>query len=890
MTWLGQSRDVMGLDTESGGLSPTQNRLRMVQFGDTGAGWAIPWERWGGVAMEALAKYEGRLCGHNVIPYDSRVFRHNADGWELPVERTDDAMLQAAVLDSAQRKGLKPLCDRFVDPDASAGQKILHEGMDKNGWTWDTVPTDYGPYWMYSALDPVLNAYLDVQFTPEIAASGGQEAYDLERATGRICSQMMSAGMLVDTGYMEAESAKLQDYTRSALGWLKDNHGVESVNSAVQLQRAMTALGTPLTDTTATGLPKTDKDTLGAFRHYPDQRVATLIQQVLAVRHAQRITDFYFGSFREHMESGDVIRASINILAARTSRMCLPESHRLLTARGVLHVDDVRVGDKTLGMDGTWTTVRAVHRYTDAETVIYEHKSARLEATPEHRWVTSLERRPDERRVEPLGQARRNVHLVPSTDAVFDFTAREVPLDGTETVQFAALVGWLVSDGRAHDNGPGAGLRAMVYQTEDKFYAECLRCIPDAALMYDRVTRSGTRHHEMGLRARWLRPRLEAAGLHADPLLRTSETLVPWVLSLSMLELRAFFTAVWLADGSTAHPQNKHISCASAPLRIALQYAGYRLGLRSRITVDKPGGWSNGERYGLHFNTRRVTSRQFTRTPGRANVWCVTTDDGTCTAWDEAPYLTGNSVSEPPLQQLPRDDKMVRGAFVPHEGCVFISCDLAQIEARLAAHFSQDQALIEVFRLADETGADFFCALAGQIFQEPIAKGDRRRSLTKNVTYGKLYAAGLDKMAATAGVPVEQMRPVRDGFNATYHELLRFSTALVHETQQMDRPFVTTPTGRRLMLPKGREATTAFNTLLQGHAAEYMKMCLSRCASSGLGSYLRMVVHDEAILEVPREDAKDALRVLEECMTDRTSYRVPITADGVVMPERWVKG
>jgi DNA polymerase-1 len=539
----------------------------MVQFGDLNTGWAIPWERWGGVAAEALRKYEGRLCGHNVIPYDSRVFKAQADGWELPVHRTDDAMLQAAIEDSAQRKGLKPLSDRLVDPDASAGQAILHEAMDKNKWTWDTVPVDFPPFWIYSALDPVLSAHMDAYFTPRIAASG-QEAYDLERATGRICATMMLAGMQVDTEYMETESAKIQEFSAKSLGWLKDQHGVESVNSAAQLQRAMTALGTPLVELTGTGLPKTDKDTLGAFRHHPDPKVATFIQQVLAVRHAQRITDFYFDSFRRHLEPGDVIRASINILAARTSRM---------------------------------------------------------------------------------------------------------------------------------------------------------------------------------------------------------------------------------------------------------------------------------------------------------------------------------SVSDPPLQQLPRDDKMVRGAFVPHAGHVFITCDLAQIEARLSAHFSQDAALIEVFRLADETGADFFCALAGQIFQQEIARADRRRSLTKNVTYGKLYAAGLDKMAATAGVPVEQMRPVRAGFDNTYHQLLRFSNQMVDDAKAMDRPYVDTPTGRKIMLPKGREATTAFNSLLQGHAAEYMKMCLVRIDSAGLGSALRMVVHDEAILEVPREDAADALRTVEECMTDRTSYRVPITAEGSVMVERWQK-
>lgn len=567
LAWLGQRRDVLGVDTESEGLSPTATRLRMVQFGDTQTGWAIPWERWGGVAQEALAKYTGRLCGHNIIPYDSRVLKVHA-GWTVPIERTDDALIGAAIVDSAQVKKLKVLSDKYVDPAASAGDKILHDVFDKYGWGWDTVPVDCEPYWAYAALDPVLSAHMDAKFTPEVAACG-QEAYDLERATGRICATAMLAGIQMDTAYMEAESAKLEDYTRRSLAWLNDQYGLTMVNSAAQIQRVMTGLGSPITITTDKGNVKSDKETLGAYRNHPDARVSGFIRQVLAVRHAQRITDFYFNSFREHLETGDIIRASINILAARTSRM---------------------------------------------------------------------------------------------------------------------------------------------------------------------------------------------------------------------------------------------------------------------------------------------------------------------------------SVSDPPLQQLPRDDKMVRGAFVPRDGHVFVTVDLSQIEARLAAHFSNDAALIKVFMEADETGADFFCALAGQIFRQEIAKSDRRRSLTKNVTYGKLYAAGLDKMAMTAGVPVEQMRPVREGFDATYHQLQAFSDGLVQQTKAMDRPYITTPTSRRLMLPRGREATTAFNTLLQGHAAEYMKLCLIRIDAAGLGAHLRMVVHDEAILEVPKEDAEEALRIVTEAMTDRDNYRVPITADGAVMAQRWTKG
>lgn len=564
MSWLGQSRPVLAVDTESGGLSPTRDRLRMVQFGDLETGWAIPWERWSGVAMEALNSYTGRITGHQLLAFDSRFLKVHG-GYEFPFHRADDGMLQTAIFNSAIPKGLKGVADRYVDPNASVGEKILKDAMAKQGWTYDTIPFEYAPYWIYGALDTVLSAHLDQFFAPQIAYA--QEAYDLERGVARIAAEMMLTGMRVDPDYIRTERDKLTGYASSARAWLKDQYGVDSVGSAAQIQRVMTEMGHPITEFTDGGAPKSDKKTLGAFRHYPDQRVANFIQQILGVRHAERLANNYLGACLDAMEPDGMVRASINTLAARTSRM---------------------------------------------------------------------------------------------------------------------------------------------------------------------------------------------------------------------------------------------------------------------------------------------------------------------------------SVSAPPLQQLPRDDRVARGAFVPGDGMVLISVDLSQVEARLAAHFSGDTTLIEVFRQADQGGADFFCALAGQIFGEPIGKKDSRRSLTKNVTYCTLYGGGLSKMAATAGVPVEQMRPVQTAFNETYHLLKQYSDDLIQSCKQMDVPLITTPTNRRLLIDPQHIATQAFNTKLQGFAAEYMKMCMLNIDAAVPGA-MRMVVHDEAILEVPREDAQDVLRTVIDCMTDLTTYRVPITADGVIMEERWVK-
>lgn len=247
------------------------------------------------------------------------------------------------------------------------------------------------------------------------------------------------------------------------------------------------------------------------------------------------------------------------------------------------------------------------------------------------------------------------------------------------------------------------------------------------------------------------------------------------------------------------------------------------------------------------------------------------------------------SVSDPALQQLPRDDKVIRGSFIPRPGHVFISCDLDQIEARLAAHFSRDEGLIQAFLDADSGGADFFCGVASGIFGEPISKSDKRRQMTKNTVYGSLYGSGVETMARTAGVSIEQMAPAKKAFDERFPGLPQYAEQLIRESRMSDPPSLRGPLGRLLVADKGREGTQMLNAYIQSHAAEVMKQFLTRIDTAGLGDALRLVVHDEVIAEVPTEDAKDALKVIQDSMTERQAYRVPLTAGGKIMSERWEK-
>jgi DNA polymerase-1 len=257
--------------------------------------------------------------------------------------------------------------------------------------------------------------------------------------------------------------------------------------------------------------------------------------------------------------------------------------------------------------------------------------------------------------------------------------------------------------------------------------------------------------------------------------------------------------------------------------------------------------------------------------------------------WSLGARTSRMSITDPALQTLPRDDLIVRGAFIPRPGYVFISIDADQIEARLAAHFSEDQGFIAAFYEADNGGRDFFCGVASEIFQTNIIKTDRRRQYTKNTVYGSLYGAGAPKMALTAGVTLAVMEPIKKAFDQRYPGLKALSNRIIQEASLHSPPAVFTPLGRRLILDLGREYTQGTNALIQGHAAEILKRGLLDLDAAGFGDALLLPVHDEIILEVRKEEAEDALRTVSKILTNRSDYKVPITWDGKIMSERWVK-
>lgn len=241
------------------------------------------------------------------------------------------------------------------------------------------------------------------------------------------------------------------------------------------------------------------------------------------------------------------------------------------------------------------------------------------------------------------------------------------------------------------------------------------------------------------------------------------------------------------------------------------------------------------------------------------------------------------SITDPALQTLPSGDSTVRRAFIPKEDdWRIISSDLDQVEFRLTANMSEDVALINLFLRADAEGGDVFTEIMREVYQDnTLQKSDYRRKLIKGVVYGKLYGAGVAKMALTAGVQEDQMRSVVDAFDNSYPGVKMLQKKIedvgMRRLRSEGQGYVLTKTGRRLPCDDDRVYSLT-NYLVQSSAAEVFKMNLVKLDQADLTEYMVVPVHDEIVLQCPESEASEVMKIVQECMTTREGWQVPLTA------------
>lgn len=333
-----RGRERVAFDLETTGLRDYRDHIRLGQVGDRDTGWAIPWQRWSGVMLEYLGKYDGELVGHN-IQFDSR-FMVRDTGQRWPWERTHDTMYLAHVQNPARPKGLKPLTSTLVDRAAAAGQDALAKYMADNKLTWATVPVDNPYYWGYGAMDTVLTARLYDVLAPQVQAAGLWECYQLEMATARICADMALRGARADLTYARQKSNELRSWVASIRSQVREKFGVDNFTSIPQMIKYFESEGLEFDKVTAGGAPSLDKEVLESIDH-------PLAALLLKVRKATKICSTYLDNFDEFSDDDGFVHADIWVCGTKTARMSITNP-----ALQTLPKNDKAVRDAFIPRDG----------------------------------------------------------------------------------------------------------------------------------------------------------------------------------------------------------------------------------------------------------------------------------------------------------------------------------------------------------------------------------------------------------------------------------------------------------------------------------------------------------------------------------------------------------
>ena len=262
------------------------------------------------------------------------------------------------------------------------------------------------------------------------------------------------------------------------------------------------------------------------------------------------------------------------------------------------------------------------------------------------------------------------------------------------------------------------------------------------------------------------------------------------------------------------------------------------------------------------------------------------------TSYNQAVTATGRlSSTNPNLQNIPIRDalgKPIRAAFIASDDeHLLVAADYSQIELRLMAHLSGDDALIEAFR----AGEDIHAATAARLFHKSaseVTSDERRRAKTAN--FGIIYGISAFGLAQRLDIPNREARDLIESYFASYPDVKRYMDESV--AKAANDGYVETMFGRRRILRdigssnrtvRGIAERNAINAPIQGSAADIMKLAMveirRRFMAEGLRSKMILQVHDEVVIDTLRSELDAVVRIVKEAMESVAELRVPLVAE-----------
>ena len=294
----------------------------------------------------------------------------------------------------------------------------------------------------------------------------------------------------------------------------------------------------------------------------------------------------------------------------------------------------------------------------------------------------------------------------------------------------------------------------------------------------------------------------------------------------------------------------------------------------------------------LVLEYRQLTKLNSTYVEGLSKVIA---DDGRIhTSFQNTVTATGRlSSTEPNLQNIPVRTALgaeMRTMFGARPGWVLVDADYSQIELRLLAHMSGDEAMIQAFR----DGVDIHTVTASQVFgvSPDRVTADMRRA-AKAVNFGIVYGISPFSLSQDIHVSVAQAKSYMEKYFAHYAGVRAYMDGVVE--QGKSQGYVSTMYGRRRWLPELKSSNfntrsfgerVALNMPIQGTAADIIKLAMirveHRLAQEGLQAQLVLQVHDELIVECPQAEADTVARLLTQEMEGVAQLAVPLTAEAKV--------
>ncbi len=261
------------------------------------------------------------------------------------------------------------------------------------------------------------------------------------------------------------------------------------------------------------------------------------------------------------------------------------------------------------------------------------------------------------------------------------------------------------------------------------------------------------------------------------------------------------------------------------------------------------------------------------------------------TSFNQTVAATGRlSSSDPNLQNIPvrgEDGKEIRRAFIPDDGCLFLSADYSQIELRVMAHLSGDEHMIAAFR----EGRDIHAATAAKVYKESIENVSRdQRTKAKRANFGIIYGISVFGLSERLNISRDEAKQLIDGYFATFPRVHEYMEEAKQQARQQG--YAETLFHRRRYLPdinsgnatvRGLAERNAINAPIQGTAADIIKVAMirifERFRREGIRSKMILQVHDELNFSVLPEEKELVERIVVEEMQNACSLHVPLIAD-----------